>query len=1088
MMMSRKDLKIRLKRAFFRLFFGIIGIFMMSMVAVTPTPVYAEEPILGTGEEEAPILSTQQEPVLDSGEDTGSSSILSTGQDTGSTPILSTQEEGEQPILSTETDSEAPILEPLDSEEPILGGGDNSSRCKATIGGMSWIACEITEKISVATDWLYERIEKILVIKPVISEDGSTVYDIWKYCRDLTNYVFIIFLLIVIYSQITGLGISNYGIKKALPKIIVAAILVNLSFLICQLAVDVSNIVGDNLRGVFSAVEKATMPVISTGGSSTPEEKLTMARMYASVAGVVPLVIGVVPIVIEAGTIWMLIPVALGALFSVAIGLVTIAIRQAVVILLIMISPLAIVAYMLPNTEGLFKKWKALLTKMLVFYPMFSLLFGASSLAGYAIIASATDGFWVLLGLAVQIFPLFFAWKMMEMSGTFLGAISSRLRMLTTRPMAATRSWADSKRAQTRANTIANGTTPSARLLQYLEYRRSLREEDTKNLMEVAAGKTNIYVQRKLADSEIGDTTSSATRTSRYTKHAKAARNYSLMSKNATAFTDHVMVRYGEYFNNDNEDRQLSKQSAEAWKDYGRSVYQKEVDDEDDIGFLVNQFISANERDEYNNPKNPEAFRRYVSSVVGPNGDQRLIAKVITQAARVESKQRGEYGILLAKYGHNGYNKDEFRHWLAGYLVNDDGWAIDENGKRLKNDDGSYVETIQGDAITKAPERLVRYDKRDENGLYFDMKDQDGNVVARVHRKVWYDAEKGKYVTRDDSSFIKEVLSNYDIPISDPINNIYGILSGIAPGDSIVPEIGLAKYSTTIGRALSAYKGDASWSGSMFNAEVGNRQIRNSAEYALAVLDSIKKTLKPGAFNTQNPASVAFIRAILNPDNWSKIFTEDDIKNAVNINNELVGGEDWLYDDDGNLMTNEKGDIAYRKVEDPNYEQRMNTIKRKLIFPAMKKIIPAFDRLRTSNTADNQKPGTADESYEFLKMIEEKWENNPDFQGVFDPTLVNQDLPAAAREFRQRKHDRDGNLLYGNREDTGSPVDNLLNVLEETFARNPLPEELVPAIATVLSRDEYNPALIRFEQLCAENPVATADEIRSWFDELASLV
>ena len=114
---------------------------------------------------------------------------------------------------------------------------NNVNKCKNDLGDMGWLGCSVTEKTASAVDWLYERIEGILVIKPVTMEDSSPIYQIWKYCLTLANIVFVIFLMVVIYSQLTGWGITNYGIKKALPKLIVVAILVNLSFLICSLAV-----------------------------------------------------------------------------------------------------------------------------------------------------------------------------------------------------------------------------------------------------------------------------------------------------------------------------------------------------------------------------------------------------------------------------------------------------------------------------------------------------------------------------------------------------------------------------------------------------------------------------------------------------------------------------------------------------------------------------------------------------------------------------------------------------------------------------------------------------------------------------------
>ncbi|MBQ3453100.1 hypothetical protein IJG28_02835 [Candidatus Saccharibacteria bacterium] len=984
---------------------------------------------------------------------------------------------GDGGVETTET------VERNETSEGAEGTSTNSKSvttgdsCKDSLGALGWVVCPVTEKVAEAVDSLYKLIEDFLVIDPISTEDGTPVYEIWKYCRGITNIVFIIFLLIVIYSQITGYGISNYGVKKALPKLIVAAIMVNLSFLICLLAVDVSNIIGSSIRGLFASVQESTLAV-----SEATSASVSYGSVVGALVGGSLLSIGGVAIAFEAGAIWMLIPVILGAIVAVASGLITIALRQAVVVLLIMVAPLAMVANILPNTEQWFKKWKGLFTRMLVFYPMFSLLFGASSLAGFAIIMSAKSAFGVLLGMAVQIFPLFFSWKLMQMSGTFLGDINSRIRGVAAKPLAANRAWADSHRVNKRSNTVANGVTPSARLMRYLDERRALREEDTKNALGVTAGKASEYVQRKIAASEIGDTTSRVKRTSRYTRNAKAMRNYSLMAQNAASHTDHVMGNYGSYFDNGRKDKELNEQAQRAWIDYGRAAYQKDIDDENDINFLVDRYLAANKRDANNKPVDEEAFNRYVRSVVGPDGEERLNAKIIAQAAKVESKQRAEFNIFYAKYGHNGYNKSAYRSFITGYLVNDDGWAVDANGKRLKNADGSYVEIVQGDALTKAPEKLVLYDKRDEQGLYYDFKDQNGNIVARVHRGTGADGKN-----HDDAAYIKETMANYDIPIADPINNVYSILAGIKPGDIVTPqgvnEIGLSRYSTTIGRAMSNYKSNAAWAGAMFNSGIGNRQIKNSSQHAIWVLDSIKKTLKPGAFNTQNPASVKYITSILDPDNWEQIFTEEELINAVNINNELVGGEDWDISEDGI--------INYTPVDNPTYEQRMNTLKRKLLFPAMKKVLPAFDRLRTSNTADNQKPGTADEQYDFLKMVEDKWENNPAIN--FDPTLVDQDLQSAAREFRLRKHDKDGNLIYateaGNHRRGDGPAPNLLNALESVYDNSMIVEELKSRVFDLLSsREEYQRALMRFEELCNENPEATMREMYDWFTDLDLLV
>ena len=355
----------------------------------------------------------------------------------------------------------------------------STTTCEDSLGSLGWLVCPGTGKISEAVDFLYDKLEGVLEINPVKKEDGSPIYEIWKYFQGVTNILFIVFLLVVVFSQITGVGITNYGVKKALPKLIIAAVLVNLSFYICSLAVDVSNIFGEGIRGLFESIPNSTN--IAIEGAGAVDKGVALSEMYSAMAGGTALTIAGGAIVFETGAIWMLIPLALGALVSVVIGIITIAMRQAVVTLLIMIAPLAMVAYILPNTEMWFRKWRHLLFQMLIFYPAFSLLFGASSVAGWAIIVSSQNGFGILIGVAVQIFPLFFSWSLMKMSGTFLSTINSKLTALANKPLTGVRGWADSHRQLTRQKHLAakNAYTPSLKLQQFLSDRKIARDEET---------------------------------------------------------------------------------------------------------------------------------------------------------------------------------------------------------------------------------------------------------------------------------------------------------------------------------------------------------------------------------------------------------------------------------------------------------------------------------------------------------------------------------------------------------------------------------------------------------------------------------
>lgn len=454
-MIAKKNLIWRLRKAIFGCFFGIIALFGLMLPLVNSGAVFAEG---------APEVNTTVE--------------------AGKTEATQPQVDGAQ----TEETVITKTLKPKT--------GDVS--CKDSLGELAWWMCPETSKVAEAVDWLREKCEELLVVNPVEAKDGQPIYEVWKYFKGVTNIVFIIFLLVVIYSHVTGLGLNNYNIKKVLPKLIVAAVAVNLSFYVCALAVDVSNIIGQSLRGLLENIKLSTMSSYEV----TEQAVMSLSEAYAMLGGLEAMTVTGAVISIESGAIWMLIPVVLSSVVAMASGLITIALRQAVIVLLIMISPLAFVAYILPNTEQWFKKWKQLFTRMLVFYPLFSLLFGAASLAGWAIMASAKDGFWLILGMAVQICPLFLSWNLLKMSGTFLGTINGKLRSLASKPIAANRAWADSRRQLTKQKFLAskNAYTPSLRLAQFLSNRKISREEEIREHADLVKARGMAYNARKNYD------------------------------------------------------------------------------------------------------------------------------------------------------------------------------------------------------------------------------------------------------------------------------------------------------------------------------------------------------------------------------------------------------------------------------------------------------------------------------------------------------------------------------------------------------------------------------------------------------------
>lgn len=70
--------------------------------------------------------------------------------------------------------------------------------------------------------------------RPEIAETG------WKVCRDIANMFFILFMVVIAFATI--LRIEKYGVKELLPKLIGVALLINFSMVLCFVLIDFTNV------------------------------------------------------------------------------------------------------------------------------------------------------------------------------------------------------------------------------------------------------------------------------------------------------------------------------------------------------------------------------------------------------------------------------------------------------------------------------------------------------------------------------------------------------------------------------------------------------------------------------------------------------------------------------------------------------------------------------------------------------------------------------------------------------------------------------------------------------------------------------
>ncbi|HMS92804.1 MAG TPA: hypothetical protein PKD28_00305 [Candidatus Saccharibacteria bacterium] len=299
------------------------------------------------------------------------------------------------------------------------------------IEGIGWVVCPVMDFLGGVADMAFNFLADSFLSIKVEYVNSASVESAWGVMRTLANVVFVIAFLVIIFSQLTSTGISNYGVKKLLPRLIIAAILVNMSLIICQIAVDISNILGYSLKTLFDTLGNDVLlsrPIDDPTGVNTALTGLGWATLIAALlAGGITLALSISGPVILAAVL---------ALLLIALILVA---RIALITTLTIISPLAFVAFLLPNTEQWFKKWYKMFLALLMVFPIIAVVFGASALVAEVINQTATpmdasgnptgdpNLLMQVIAMGVATVPLFLVPSLLKNSMSAAGSIGNKL-------------------------------------------------------------------------------------------------------------------------------------------------------------------------------------------------------------------------------------------------------------------------------------------------------------------------------------------------------------------------------------------------------------------------------------------------------------------------------------------------------------------------------------------------------------------------------------------------------------------------------------------------------------------------------------
>lgn len=338
-----------------------------------------------------------------------------------------------QHIRFDDTNGDGSLLEnptkPREISVSPRGPPSTEGVTSCAIEGLGWIICPMTMLLAKAMDTIYGLVAEFLKVRPLQTNTNTPLYVAWSFMQTIANVAFIIAFLIVIYSQVSGGGLSNYTVKKMMPRVIVAAVLVNISYWVCAVAVDLSNILGYAVQDLFELVRNS---LVGKAGNSWELISWEAMGAFLLAGGTIAAGAGIAAYLtvttltaaaVGGGMIFVFIPILISVLFVVLITFLILAARQAIITILIVLAPLAFVAYLLPNTEKWFEKWRTVFFTLLLLFPAFSVVFGGSQLAAALIIqqaAGANSFILILLAMAVQVAPLAITPLLLKLGGGVL--------------------------------------------------------------------------------------------------------------------------------------------------------------------------------------------------------------------------------------------------------------------------------------------------------------------------------------------------------------------------------------------------------------------------------------------------------------------------------------------------------------------------------------------------------------------------------------------------------------------------------------------------------------------------------------------
>jgi hypothetical protein len=294
-------------------------------------------------------------------------------------------------------------------------GAENQPSCESEGRELSWILCPILYLTDNIVEELDETIANVLQV-PNEYLDNPALKDTWARLRNIAYLILLPAFLVMVISTALGFElISAYTVKKALPRLIAATMFIALSWEITRFFVIFINDIGSGMSGLITSSfgEGANITLASIMKPNNSDSVAT--------AGIFS---GLVVATVAVTSIGIILSYAFVTVIALLIGFIALSLRQMLIVALMLLAPLAILAWIFPGNDKMWKLWKESFTKLLLLYPLIAILIASGKV--FASIVSDIEGSLIgtFIKLVAYIGPYFFIPTAFKLAGGLFATVA----------------------------------------------------------------------------------------------------------------------------------------------------------------------------------------------------------------------------------------------------------------------------------------------------------------------------------------------------------------------------------------------------------------------------------------------------------------------------------------------------------------------------------------------------------------------------------------------------------------------------------------------------------------------------------------